>query len=341
MRNDRINILQYKINFQGQETLCLSVYTHFTKSGFAILQTTVMIMSESEEYCMKKMTLIILVLSLLVTALTACGSNDSGSFDTSKDITVITREEGSGTRDAFTELTGILEKDSSGNKTDHTTEEAISIDGTQAVMSSVVGNEYAIGYISLGSLNSTVKAVTVGGVTPSAETIQDGSYILARPFNIATQSALSDVAQDFIDYILSADGQAIIEANGYVAVDTNGAYSGGKPSGKIVIAGSSSVSPVMEKLKEAYLAVNTNATIEIQTSDSSSGISAAISGTCDIGMASRALKDSEKQTLTETKIAMDGIAVIVNNDNPVTDLTKDQIAGIFKGETTAWDEIAK
>ncbi|MGI6269050.1 MAG: substrate-binding domain-containing protein [Candidatus Howiella sp.] len=301
---------------------------------------------------MKKVTAILLVM-VMVFSFAACGNNNNttstasgtgstdtaAKFDATKAITVISREEGSGTRDAFIELTGVQTKDADGNKTDNTTDEAVIIDGTQAVMSSVASNEYAIGYISLGSLNDTVKAAKVGGVAPSASSIKDGSYILARPFNIATKENLSEVAQDFVDYILSTDGQKVVEANGCVALDATEPYAGSKPSGKIVIVGSSSVSPVMEKLKEAYLTVNTNATIEIQTLDSSAGISAAASGTCDIGMASRALKDSEKATLTETKIAMDGIAVIVNNDNPTEDLTKDQIAKIFKGEAEAWDEI--
>lgn len=298
---------------------------------------------------MKKTATVLLALAM-VFSLTACGGNGANSttsgtdsagtnFDASKSITVVSREEGSGTRDAFIELTGVQTKDDNGNKTDNTTDEAIIIDGTQAVMSNIVGNEYAIGYISLGSLNDTVKAVKVGGVTPSAEAIKDGSYVLSRPFNIATKDTLSDVAQDFVDFILSTDGQQVVADAGCVSLDGGSAYAGSKPSGKIVVAGSSSVSPVMEKLKEAYLAVNTNATIEIQTNDSSSGINAAEEGTCDIGMASRALKDSEKETLTETMIAMDGIAVIVHKDNPTDDLTKEQIAKIFTGEAAAWDEI--
>lgn len=303
---------------------------------------------------MKKITAIFLVMAMVFclaacqnggdTASTGSGAGSAGSaagtkFDATKSITVISREEGSGTRDAFIELTGVQTKDADGKKTDNTTDEAVIIDGTQAVMSSVVGNEYAIGYISLGSLNNTVKAVKVGGVTPSAAAIKDGSYVLSRPFNIATKDNLSAVAQDFVDYILSTDGQKIVADADCVTLDGGSAYAGSKPSGKIVVAGSSSVSPVMEKLKEAYLAVNPNATIEIQTNDSSSGINAAKEGTCDIGMASRALKDSEKETLTETKIAMDGIAVIVHKDNPTENLTKEQIAKIFTGVAEAWDEI--
>ncbi len=303
---------------------------------------------------MKKITAIFLVMAMVFclaacqnggdTASTGSGTGSAGSaagtkFDATKSITVISREEGSGTRDAFIELTGVQTKDADGKKTDNTTDEAVIIDGTQAVMSSVVGNEYAIGYISLGSLNNTVKAVKVGGVTPSAAAIKDGSYVLSRPFNIATKDNLSAVAQDFVDYILSTDGQKIVADAGCVTLDGGSAYARSKPSGKIVVAGSSSVSPVMEKLKEAYLAVNPNATIEIQTNDSSSGINAAKEGTCDIGMASRALKDSEKETLTETKIAMDGIAVIVHKDNPTENLTKEQIAKIFTGAAETWDEI--
>lgn len=290
------------------------------------------------------------ILAMLAAALIGCGAlagcstatnqgtatQDGGSFDAARNITVVTREEGSGTRDAFVELTGVLVKDDAGNKTDNTSKEAVVIDGTQAVISNVAGNPYAIGYISLGSMNDTVKAVKVNGVEATAANVKSASYELARPFNIATKSDLSEVAKDFVDFILSADGQKVVEDNGYVAVSENAAYSGSKPSGKVTVAGSSSVSPVMEKLKEAYEAINTNATVEIQTTDSSAGMTAAKEGTCDIGMASRELKSSESEVLTSTKIAMDGIAVIVNKDNTTDALTTEQIKNIFTGEAATW-----
>ena len=268
-------------------------------------------------------------------------ASSGGSFDTSKDITVVTREAGSGTRDAFTELTGVLEKDDAGSKTDNTSQGAVTVNSTQAVISNVTGNEYSIGYISLDSLNNTVKAVKVNGVAPSPETVKDGTYKISRPFNIATKKDVSEAAQDFISYILSTEGQKVVTDNGYIALDDTKAYEGSKPSGKIVVAGSTSVSPVMEKLKEAYAEVNPNATVEIQTSDSSTGMTAAMEGTCDIGMASRELKDEETAQLTATQIALDGIAVIVSNDNACEDLTMDQIKSVYTGEMKTWADVIK
>lgn len=272
------------------------------------------------------------------------GSSDAGSdaakFDASKTISVVTREEGSGTRDAFTELTGVLVKDGD-NKTDNTTTSAVTINSTEAVITNVKDNEAAIGYISLGSLNDTVKALKIGGVEATADNVKSGDYAVSRPFNIAYKGELSDVAQDFVDYIMSSDGQKIVSDNGYVTVSENAAYSGKKPSGKISVAGSSSVSPVMEKLAEAYQKVNTNAKVEIQTSDSSAGMQSAMGGTCDIGMESRDLKDEEKSALKVETIAKDGIAVIVNNANTCDDLTLDQVKSIYTGETTVWSDIIK
>lgn len=300
----------------------------------------------------KKITATALFGVLAVSAFAGCGgagsssngSSDAGSdaakFDASKTISVVTREEGSGTRDAFTELTGVLVKDGD-NKTDNTTTSAVTINSTEAVITNVKDNEAAIGYISLGSLNDTVKALKIGGVEATADNVKSGDYAVIRPFNIAYKSELSDVAQDFVDYIMSSDGQKIVSDNGYVTVSENAAYSGKKPSGKISAAGSSSVSPVMEKLAEAYQKVNTNAKVEIQTSDSSAGMQSAMGGTCDIGMASRDLKDEEKSTLKVETIAKDGIAVIVNNANTCDDLTLDQVKSIYTGETTVWSDIIK
>lgn len=300
----------------------------------------------------KKITATALFGVLAVSAFAGCGSassssngssgagSDAAKFDASKTISVVTREEGSGTRDAFTELTGVLVKDGD-NKTDNTTTSAVTINSTEAVITNVKDNEAAIGYISLGSLNDTVKALKIGGVEATADNVKSGDYAVSRPFNIAYKGELSDVAQDFVDYIMSSDGQKIVSDNGYVTVSENAAYSGKKPSGKISVAGSSSVSPVMEKLAEAYQKVNTNAKVEIQTSDSSAGMQSAMGGTCDIGMASRDLKDEEKSTLKVETIAKDGIAVIVNNANTCDDLTLDQVKSIYTGETTVWSDIIK
>ncbi len=300
----------------------------------------------------KKITATALFGVLAVSAFAGCGgassssngSSDAGSdaakFDASKTISVVTREEGSGTRDAFTELTGVLVKDGS-NKTDNTTTSAVTINSTEAVITNVKDNEAAIGYISLGSLNDTVKALKIGGVEATADNVKSGDYAVSRPFNIAYKGELSEAAQDFVDYIMSSDGQKIVSDNGYVTVSENAAYSGKKPSGKISVAGSSSVSPVMEKLAEAYQKVNTNAKVEIQTSDSSAGMQSAMGGTCDIGMASRELKDEEKSALKVETIAKDGIAVIVNNANTCDDLTLDQVKSIYTGETTVWSDIIK
>lgn len=300
----------------------------------------------------KKITATALFGVLAVSAFAGCGGassssngssnagSDAAKFDASKTISVVTREEGSGTRDAFTELTGVLVKDGD-NKTDNTTTSAVTINSTEAVITNVKDNEAAIGYISLGSLNDTVKALKIGGVEATADNVKSGDYAVSRPFNIAYKGELSEAAQDFVDYIMSSDGQKIVSDNGYVTVSENAAYSGKKPSGKISVAGSSSVSPVMEKLAEAYQKVNTNAKVEIQTSDSSAGMQSAMGGTCDIGMASRDLKDEEKSALKVETIAKDGIAVIVNNANTCDDLTLDQVKSIYTGETTVWSDIIK
>jgi phosphate transport system substrate-binding protein len=287
---------------------------------------------------MKKICSVVLLLAIVMSIVTGCNTSSKG-FEATKDITVVSRENGSGTRGAFIELFGIEYKDASGKKIDKTTDESTISNSTSTVMTTVAGNKYAIGYISLGSLNSTVKALTIDGSQATAENVKNKSYKISRPFNIATKSNISDVSKDFINFILSSDGQSVVEKAGYITVSTTGAYNGNKPSGKIVVAGSSSVTPVMEKLKEAYLAVNTNATIEIQQSDSTTGMTSAVSGTCDIGMASRELKDSEKAKLASTVIALDGIAVIVNKENPVSNLKKEQVKSIFTGEYTTWDKV--
>lgn len=260
-------------------------------------------------------------------------AEDTGSSLAGNEITVVSREDGSGTRGAFIELTGVKQDDQ-----DLTTVEAIITNSTEVMMTTVAGDENAIGYASMGSMNDTVKAVKVNGVEATAENVKNGTYELSRPFNIATLGDVSDVAQDFINFIMSADGQAVIEDKGYIKIDEEAApFESNGATGKIVVAGSSSVTPVMEKLQEAYLAINSGAEIELQESDSTTGMTQTIDGTCDIGMASRDLKDSETEAgLVSTSIALDGIAVIVNNANDVSDLSTDEIAAIFKGERLEW-----
>ena len=285
--------------------------------------------------------------------MTGCGSSNgasssdagsgSDSGSASQPISVVSREDGSGTRGAFVELTGVEEKDADGNKTDNTTADAIISNSTEIMMTTVSGDEYAIGYSSTGSLNDTVKALNVDGVEPTAQNIKDGKYSLSRPFNIATKGTPGKLAQDFIDYILSEEGQKVVEDNGYIAsVDDAKAFKSSGESGKLVVAGSSSVTPVMEKLAEAYKAVNKKAEIEIQESDSTTGMTAAADGTCDIGMVSRELEDSEKDKgLTSQAIALDGIAVIVNTQNTRTEITTDMVKKIFTGEVTDWNDVTE
>ncbi len=279
--------------------------------------------------------------ALLVVGMVGCGNSaNGGSKNGDTAISVVSREDGSGTRSAFVELTGVEEKDKDGNKIDNTTDEAIISNSTEIVMTTVAGNKNAVGYISLGSLNDTVKGVNIDGVEPTADNIVNGKYSLSRPFNIVTKDGLSDVAQDFISFIMSEDGQKIISENGYVEVDNTGAFKSNNAKGKIVIAGSSSVTPVMEKLQEAYKKINGNAEIELQESDSTTGVNAAADGTCDIGLASRALSDEESNKgLKTTSIAMDGIVVIVNTENDITDLTTAQVNDIFRGNVTTWDDV--
>ena len=261
-------------------------------------------------------------------------------FNSKKSISVLSREDGSGTRGAFIELFGIEKKDANGKKVDYTTDEAAITNSTAVMLTSVAGDSYAIGYVSLGSLNDFVKAVKIDGADATVANINNGSYKISRPFNIAVKEGLSPVAQDFVNFIISDEGQKIIAANKYIKIQNTKAYTSNKASGKVVVAGSSSVSPVMEKLIESYKTVNPNAKIELQTSDSTTGVTNAINGTCDIGMASRALKDSEKaKGVQEVTIAIDGIAVIVNKANPVENMTKAQVEQIFTGKVSKWVDV--
>ena len=266
----------------------------------------------------------------------------SGEWDPSMDITIVSREDGSGTRGAFIELFGIEEKDANGEKIDNTTEEAQITNSTSVMMTTVAGDEYAIGYISLGSLDDSVKAVKIDGAEASAENVKNGTYKVSRPFNIATKNDMdNEVATDFINFIMSAEGQAIVEENGYIPLDDAPAFEGTNPEGKAVVGGSSSVSPVMEKLIEGYKAVNDKAEIELQTTDSTTGMTSTIDGSYDIGMASRELKEEEAAELTGQVIATDGIAVVVNNNSTVDELTSDQVKAIYTGEALTWDEVVK
>lgn len=270
----------------------------------------------------------------------ATGGSDGSSASTSPSgqISVYSREDGSGTRGAFIELFGIEEKDANGDKVDMTTPSAAITNSTSVMMTSVSGDENGIGYISLGSLNDTVKALSIDGAEATAENVKNGEYKVSRPFNIVTKDGVSDVAQDFIDYIMSAEGQKVVEDNGCISVaDSAGSYTASGATGKIVIAGSSSVTPVMEKLSEAYKALNPDVTIEVNQSDSTTGVNMAAEGTCDIGMVSRELKDSESN-VKATVIAQDGIAVIVNPGSSLDNLTSDQVKGIYTGELTTWKD---
>ena len=281
----------------------------------------------------------IAALGMLASAMTGCGAGGANGA-----ISVITREDGSGTRGAFTELCGIVADDK-----DNTVSSAEVTNSTAVMLTTVAGNSAAIGYVSMGSLDDSVKAVKVDGVEATPENVSNSSYSISRPFNIVTKTdGISDAAQDFINFIMSDDGQAVVEDADYIPV-SSGTYEAADVSGKVTVAGSSSVTPVMEKLaeaymklKEAYEKINTNVTVDVQQSDSTTGVTSAVQGICDIGMASRELKDSEtSQGVEATVIAMDGIAVIVNKENTIEDLTLDQIRQIYVGEVTSWDELNK
>ena len=306
----------------------------------------------------RKLMAVALVAAMAATMAVGCGgsssdksaegstdnsSADSGSdFDTSNDITIVSREDGSGTRGAFIELFGIEEKQSDGTKVDMTTTDAQITNNTSVMLTTVAGDEYAIGYVSLGSLNDSVKALKIDGAEATAENIENGSYKVSRPFNIAVKKDLdNEVAKDFMAYIMSTEGQEIVSNEKYIPVSDVEAYAGSKPSGKCVVGGSSSVSPLMEKLIEAYKKVNPNADIELQTSDSTTGMTSAIDGSYDIGMASRELQDEEKDKLDSQVIATDGIAVIVNKNNTTDELSSDQVKTIYTGDATTWDEVVK
>ena len=272
------------------------------------------------------------IMAVVVMGMSLAGCGNAGST-----ITVISREEGSGTRSAFIELVGVEEKDADGNKVDKTTESALIQSSTDVVLTQVASDKNAIGYISLGSLNDTVKALQIDGVDATPENVKDGKYTVVRPFNIAVDGEPTGVVADFINFILSDDGQKVVEDSNYITV-SSGSFSTDNSEGKIVVSGSSSVTPVMEKLAEAYKGINTKAVIEVQQTDSSSGMKAVLEGTCDIGMASRELKDDETK-LKAIEIAKDGIAIVINKDNAINSLTKAQVKDIYTGAVTDWSEI--
>lgn len=306
---------------------------------------------------MKKFMAVLATVAMAGSLVVGCGSNSvsdeadqaeentqteaGGDWDSSSDITIVSREDGSGTRGAFVELFGI-EEEKDGEKVDMTTQEAQITNSTSVMMTTVAGDEYAIGYVSLGSLDDSVRALKIDGAEATAENIKSGAYKVSRPFNIATKADLdNEVAKDFIAYILSEEGQAVVADNGYIPLDDVKPFEGTNPEGKAVVGGSSSVSPVMEKLIEGYKAINSKAEIELQTTDSTTGITSAIDGSYDIGMASRELKDEEASKLTGQVIATDGIAVVVNNDSTVDELTSDNVKAIYTGEALTWDEVVK
>lgn len=305
---------------------------------------------------MKKIAAAVMMVSMVAVTAVGCGSSNgtdtkgadanqsdaTSDWDETSDVTIVSREDGSGTRGAFIELFGIEEKQDDGTKVDMTTTDAQITNNTSVMLTTVADNEYAIGYVSLGSLNDSVKALKIGGAEATAENIENGSYKVSRPFNIAVKKDLNNkVAKDFMSFIMSTEGQKVVADEKYIAVADVKDYAGTKPSGSCVVGGSSSVSPLMEKLIEAYKAVNPNASIELQTSDSTTGMTSTIEGSYDIGMASRELKEEEAAELEPTVIATDGIAVIVNNANPLDELSADQVKDIYVGNVSTWDEVTK
>lgn len=305
---------------------------------------------------MKKIAAAVMMVSMVAVTAVGCGSSNgtdtkgadanqsdaTSDWDETSDVTIVSREDGSGTRGAFIELFGIEEKQDEGTKVDMTTTDAQITNNTSVMLTTVADNEYAIGYVSLGSLNDSVKALKIDGAEATAENIENGSYKVSRPFNIAVKKDLNNkVAKDFMSFIMSTEGQKVVADEKYIAVADVKDYAGTKPSGSCVVGGSSSVSPLMEKLIEAYKAVNPNASIELQTSDSTTGMTSTIEGSYDIGMASRELKEEEAAELEPTVIATDGIAVVVNNANPLDELSADQVKDIYVGNVSTWDEITK
>lgn len=320
------------------------LYIIFTKILNDSLQRVARIKDVNKKYhylgdeTMKMKTVLSMAaLGLFSLGLVACGGN--GSSSSGQTIEVVSREDGSGTRGAFTELTGILSKEN-GKEVDNTSKAAVIQNNTEVVISTVSGNTNAVGYISLGSLNDKVKAVKLDGVEASEENVLSGEYKLQRPFNVVWSGKGSEIVTDFLSYINSKEGQAIVKENHYIqATDAKASYEAKSVSGKLSIVGSTSVAPLIEKLAESYCKLNPDVTIDMTANGSSAGITAAKEGTADIGMVSRELTDDEQAGLTHQVIALDGIVVITNKDNQVDSLTMDQISSIFTGKTTTWSDV--
>ncbi|SCJ87862.1 Phosphate-binding protein pstS precursor [uncultured Eubacterium sp.] len=290
---------------------------------------------------LKKILAVCLAMVLLGSLFTACGSDEGeGAEASDKNIHVTSREEGSGTRGAFIELFGIEQKDENGEKMDHTIDSAEITNSTSVMMQTIAGDTDAIGYISLGSLDDSVKALKVDGVEATLDNVKSGDYKVSRPFNIVTKKDASDAAKDFINYIMSEEGQAIVEEEGYVSQENTGAFKGKSVKGEVKISGSSSVTPLMQKLAEEYQKINKDVEISVQQSDSTTGVTDATKGVSDIGMASRALTDDETAAGVDAKaIALDGIAVIVNLENALDEIASDSVLKIYTGEITKWSEV--
>lgn len=259
------------------------------------------------------------------------------SYLLAENIYPISREMGSGTRGAFVDIFDVKEQVGK-KKIDATSKKAEVTNSTGVMITTVANSKNAIGYISLGSLNNSVKAVKIDGVAPSVENINNKTYTVFRPFNLAISSD-NELVNDFLGYTSSNQAKSIIQKAGYIALYDN-EFSSKKPSGKIVVAGSSSITPLMEKLKESYKSLNPNATIEIQQSDSTTGINSAIEKIANIAMVSREFKDSELKNGLKTQVlALDGLAVIVNKANPIDSLSKDSVKKIFTGDITTWEKV--
>ena len=274
--------------------------------------------------------LLLFVLAVLV--LVGCQSSQSSG----NSIHVVTREEGSGTRGAFVDLFGVVL-----DGVDLIWDRAEVSNSTSVMITTIAGNVNAIGYISMGSLSDSVKALKINGVEATTDNVRAGTYEISRPFNMVYLDGLNELGGDFLEFILSDNGQKVVDESGYIGNFSGDEYTNSGVSGNLVVAGSSSVTPVVEALKEAYIEINPDANIEIQQSDSSAGVTAVLDGIADIGMVSREVRDSEleKGLLGPIVIALDGIAVIVNNDNPVDNATREQISGVYKGEITDWNLI--
>ena len=313
---------------------------------------------------MKKATAIILACLMALTVLAACGGSETtaptphepvqaadtkpddptpaadpapppppaAEFDADRVIAVFTREDGSGTRSAFIEITGVG---------DDMYVEAVVQNETAQILTSVETNEAGIGYVSVGSLSDSVKALEIDGVLPSNDTIMDGTYTLQRPFLVVVTDEKKDdpLVQDFIDFMLSAQGQEISASRWTMVLSNAHTYESSGLTGLLTVGGSTSVEPLMQRLREAYIALNPGVEIEVSGGGSGTGINQATEGILDIGMSSRELRDAEKEELTDIAIALDGVAVIVNKANPINELSIEQVKEIFTGEKTRWNQI--